>query len=172
MNQTKIDWGETLESHRRWLSTVIRSRLSDREAAADVMQEVALAAVRQSNPPSDPEKIAPWLYKIALRKVINHHRSKGRGKQLLENVLAKGEVRSCDREPPPGTWLLESETNASLAQGLEKLSPQDRQILLLKYTEGWGYEALAKHLGITVKTVEYRLLKARRALRAHLSGFE
>lgn len=172
MNQTKIDWGETLEFHRRWLSTVIRSRLSDHEAAADVMQEVALAVVRQANPPSDPEKIAPWLYKIALRKVINHHRSTGRGKRLLENVLAKGEVRSSDREPPPGSWLLESETNASLAKGLEKLSPQDRQILLLKYTEGWDYEALAKHLGITVKTVEYRLLKARRALRSQLSGFD
>jgi RNA polymerase sigma-70 factor (ECF subfamily) len=91
---------------------------------------------------------------------------------LLENVLAKGEVRSSDREPPPGSWLLESEVNASVAEGLKKLSPQDRQILLLKYTEGWGYEALAKHLGITVKTVEYRLLKARRALRSHLSGFD
>jgi RNA polymerase sigma-70 factor (ECF subfamily) len=40
--------------------------------------------------------------------------------------------------------------------------------LLLKYKEGWGYQELAEHLGITVKTVEYRLLKARRALRALL----
>lgn len=172
MNQTKIDWGTTLELHRGWLSTVIRSRLADRDAAADVMQEVALAAVRQANPPSDPEKIAPWLYRIALRKVINHHRAKGRGKQLVQGVIEKGEVRSSDREPAPGAWLLDQEDQASLASGLAKLSAQDRQILLLKYTEGWGYEALARHLGITVKTVEYRLLKARRALRAQLSAIE
>jgi RNA polymerase sigma-70 factor (ECF subfamily) len=136
------------------------------------MQEVALAAVRQANPPSDPEKIAPWLYRIALRKVINHHRAQGRGKQLVRGVIEKGEVRSNDREPAPGAWLLGQEDQASLASGLAKLSAQDRQILLLKYTEGWGYEALARHLGITVKTVEYRLLKARRALRAQLSAIE
>ena len=136
------------------------------------MQEVALAAVRQANPPSDPEKIAPWLYRIALRKVINHHRAKGRGKQLVQGVIEKGEVRSSDREPAPGAWLLGQEDQASIASGLAKLYAQDRQILLLKYTEGWGYEALARHLGITVKTVEYRLLTARRALRAQLSAIE
>jgi len=96
------------------------------------MQEVALAAVRQANPPSDPEKIAPWLYRIALRKVINHHRAQGRGKQLVRGVIEKGEVRSNDREPAPGAWLLGQEDQASLASGLAKLSAQDRQILLLK----------------------------------------
>jgi RNA polymerase sigma-70 factor (ECF subfamily) len=52
---------------------------------------------------------------------------------------------------------------------MEQLDPQDRQILLLKYTEGWGYQELADHLGISIKTVEYRLLKARKSLRAKLS---
>jgi len=43
---------------------------------------------------------------------------------------------------------------------------------MLKYTEGWGYQELSEHLGITVKTVEYRLVKARRALRAFLNAVE
>jgi RNA polymerase sigma-70 factor (ECF subfamily) len=51
---------------------------------------------------------------------------------------------------------------------LEKLKPPDREILLLKYTEKWSYEQLAEHLGVSVKTVEYRLLRARRAMRGHL----
>ncbi len=36
---------------------------------------------------------------------------------------------------------------------------------MLKYTEGWGYRELAEHLGTTVKTIEYRLLRARQELR-------
>jgi RNA polymerase sigma-70 factor (ECF subfamily) len=60
------------------------------------------------------------------------------------------------------------EDDSALGEAMKKLPSHDRQILLLKYTEGWGYQELAEHLGITVKTVEYRLLKARRALRALL----
>ena len=44
----------------------------------------------------------------------------------------------------------------------------DREILLLKYTEGWTYKQLAAHLGVKVKTVEHRLMKARRDLRRRL----
>jgi RNA polymerase sigma-70 factor (ECF subfamily) len=69
----------------------------------------------------------------------------------------------------PDSWLLRVETQASIQQGLARLNPQDRQLLLLKYTEDWGYEQLAQHLGVSVKTIEYRLLKARRALRSELS---
>jgi RNA polymerase sigma-70 factor (ECF subfamily) len=42
--------------------------------------------------------------------------------------------------------------------------------LLLKYTEGWSYEQLAQHLGVSIKTIEYRLLRARNALRTELMG--
>lgn len=163
-----IDWGEALESNRRWLATVIRSRLADPDAAEDVLQEVALAAIRQTSRPTDPAKVAPWLYRIALRKVINHHRVAGRRRRLLEGAIAAGKADEYSRESAPGEWMLRDETIGSVAEGLSRLDAQDRQLLLLKYTEGWGYQELADHLGISIKTVEYRLLKARRALRARV----
>lgn len=164
-----IDWAKALESHRSWLATVIRARLADRQAAEDVLQEVALAAIAQSSRPTDPAKVAPWLYRIALRKVINHHRATGRRRRLLDGAIASGRVKEHSSEPGPGDWLLKSENLANVAKVLQDLSPQDRQILLLKYTEGWGYQELAEHLGISIKTVEYRLLRARKALRRRLS---
>jgi len=167
-NQTNatIDWGMAWERNRRWLTTVIRSRLADREAAEDVLQEVALAAIGQRSRPTDPDKVAPWLYRVALRKVINHHRSTGRQRRLLEGAIRAGRGDETARDPEPGAWLLKTEVCSSVAEGLAKLEPQERQLLLLKYTEGWGYQELSDRLGISVKTVEYRLLKARRALRA------
>jgi RNA polymerase sigma-70 factor (ECF subfamily) len=66
--------------------------------------------------------------------------------------------------------LLQKEICTSIQEGLSKLDPQDRQLLLLKYTEGWSYEQLAQHLGVSIKTIEYRLLRARNALRTELSG--
>jgi RNA polymerase sigma-70 factor (ECF subfamily) len=164
----RIDWPEALETHRRWLSTVVHSRLADHQAAEDVLQEVALAAIVQNCKPVDPSKVAPWLYRIALRKVINHHRSTGRRKRLIHGAVQSGRGSEVSPAPTPGEWLMRLEDDSALGEAMKKLPSHDRQILLLKYTEGWGYQELAEHLGITVKTVEYRLLKAKRALRALL----
>jgi RNA polymerase sigma-70 factor (ECF subfamily) len=87
---------------------------------------------------------------------------------LLEGAIAAGKADEYSRESAPGEWMLRDETIGSVAEGLSRLDAQDRQLLLLKYTEGWGYHELADHLGISIKTVEYRLLKARRALRARV----
>ncbi len=163
-----IDWGAAFEAHRRWLATIVHARLADRQAAEDVLQEVALAAVSQKTRPTDPSKIAPWLYRIALRKVINHHRTTGRRKRLVNSVVEAGQGSEFSSELGPGEWLMKQESNSQVAEALEELSVQDREILLLKYTEGWGYQDLAERLGVSMKTVEYRLLKARKALRAKL----
>ncbi len=164
----QIDWGEAIEKNRRWLSTVVRSRLADREAAEDVLQEVALAAVSQANKPSDPTKIAPWLYRVALRKIVNHHRTTGRRKKLIDGAIGVGMGSEISSEETPGEWLMKQESNRQVAEAMRFLHEHDREILLLKYTEGWGYQELADRLGVSVKTIEYRLLKARRALRAKL----
>ena len=170
--KASIDWAEALEINQRWLATVVHARLADRQAAEDVLQEVALAAIRQTSKPTDPTKVAPWLYRIALRKVINHHRSAGRRRKLIEGAIARGRAVEQTAELAPGEWLMQVERKQSVKDVMHLLDPQDRQILMLKYTEGWGYQELSEHLGITVKTVEYRLLKARKALRALLNNVE
>ena len=168
-NPQPTDWATAFEAHRRWLSTIVYARLADPHAAADVLQEVALAAISQPNRPFSQDKIAPWLYRITLRKIVNHHRATGRRKRLLESLANQSNPIPPQDHLQPDSWLLRVEAQASIQQGLARLNPQDRQLLLLKYTEDWGYEQLAQHLGVSVKTIEYRLLKARRALRSELS---
>ena len=161
-----IDWAQALETNRRWLSTVIHARLADHQAAEDVLQEVALATVYQTSKPTDPAKVAPWLYRVALRKVINHHRSTGRRRKLIDGVISAGLAAENAGELAPGEWLMREEKLQSVAEAMKQIDSQERLILMLKYTEGWGYQELSEHLGISIKTVEYRLLKARKSLRA------
>ena len=58
----EIDWQAALAEHDRWLRTVIRARLGEPQAVDEVMQEVSLAAVKQSSPLSDPTKVASCPY--------------------------------------------------------------------------------------------------------------
>ncbi len=157
-----IDWTEELERNRPWMLKVLRSRVGDAHAADDLLQEVALAVLRQSSRPTQPGKVAPWLYRLTVRQAINFHR---RTKRRQWQPLGAEQEPAGEREASPLDWILANEEQTDVQRALARLKPRDREILLLKYTENWTYEELARHTGAKVKTIEYRLFKARQRLR-------
>ena len=166
----ELNWSTILAQHDRWLRTVVYSRLRDREAVDDVMQEVALAAVRQSAPIADVNKVAPWLYRLAVRQVLLYRRKMGRRRKLLDRYVTR--VHSTEEQygdTDPLNWLLARERRGMIRQALQKLSGRDAEILLLKYTEGWSYHQIANHLGVSHSAVEARLHRARQRLREELA---
>lgn len=181
-NQT-IDWPAELQQHQGWLKKVLRSRIGDGHAVEDVYQEVVVVVLRQlearkqnqndpnedrgrSTLPTDPQKVGPWLYRVAIRHAINFHRKQNRHSQA--KAVANLEVTSS--ETGPLEWMLNRESNENLQQALHQLADGQREILMLKYSENWNYQQLADHLGVSVRAVEHRLLKARKQLRTVLIG--
>ncbi len=160
------DWAAALSQHEAWLRTVVYARVGDAEDVEDVMQEVAMAAVAQKSPLRDPEKMAPWLYQLAVRQSLLHRRRCGRRRKLLSRYrsLDNGSTHEGD----PLEWLLRQERVDMVRQALFRLSDRDREILLLKYSEKWSYRELAGHLGISESAVESRLHRARARLRIQL----
>ena len=73
-----LDWSAILPAHERWLRGVITSRLHERQAVDEVMQEVALAAVAQRSPVLDPRRVIGWLYRLAVRQSLLYRRKAGR----------------------------------------------------------------------------------------------
>lgn len=160
-----IDWTAALQQHRPWLMKVLKCRVGDAHVAEDLLQNIALAVVKQTAKPDDPSKVAAWLYRLAVRQTINHHRKSHRRMQSLAAPDEQSERSSSN----PLEWILNLEKQGEVRKALQQLKPQDREILTLKYTENWSYNDLAQHLGVKVNTVEYRLMKARKKLRTLLS---
>ncbi len=161
------------QQHAPWLRTVVRNRLGEAQAVDDVMQEVALAIFRRTAPVSDHQKVAPWMYRIAVRQTLMYRRSAGRRRRLESDYADSADGRNGNGSTPdPLHWLLGQERTERIRAALARLPPLDRQLLLLKYTEGWNYQQLADHLGVTLHTIEYRLLRARRKLRHELARLE
>ncbi len=147
----------------------MRARLGDAHAAEDILQDLALIVLRQTDPPSDPAMVAPWLYRVVLRKVINYRRTLGRQRKLLDRYSEQiGEPICKSPNSHDDHWLMQSEQEQRVRSAISTLPEVDREILLLKYTENWSYRDLASHMGVSIKTIEYRLLRARNALRRHL----
>ena len=156
--------------HESWLRTVVRSRLNEPDAVEDVMQNIALAIVRHRSILNEINRIGAWLYQIAVRQVLMYRRTSGRRRKMHERLVHETADRS--RQDCPLQSLLAAEAQSSVQQALDELSEIDRQMLMLKYAEGWSYLELAEHLGVREDTIEYRLLKARKNLRRLLRRFE
>ncbi|MBI1899495.1 MAG: sigma-70 family RNA polymerase sigma factor [Planctomycetia bacterium] len=163
-----IDWEKALAQHGRWLRTVVVARLGEPQAADEVMQEVALAAVRQSAPIADPAKVAPWLYRLAVRQALLYRRKMGRTRRLADRFAHRGLHETARAADDPLVWLLADEERAMVRSALKRLPRRDVEILLLKYSESWSYHQIAAHLGIGHSAVEARLHRARKRLRDEL----
>jgi RNA polymerase sigma factor (sigma-70 family) len=156
--------------HENWLRTVVRSRLNEADAVEDVMQNIALAIVRHRGVLAEVNRVGAWLYQIAVRQVLMYRRASGRRRRMQDRVSAEGALLK--EQESPLQSLLAMEARVTVEQALEALPELDRQILLLKYSEGWSYRELAEHLGVQEDTIEYRLLKARKSLRRLLQSYE
>ena len=167
-----FDWAEALVRHDRWLRTVVASRLGERQAVDEVLQEVSLAAVA-GKAVVDLSTVAGWLYRLAIHKTLMYRRTSGRRHKLngryAERVRLDGGNGGSTRNDPLG-WLLLDERTALIRRALGQLPPRDAEILLLKYTENWSVRDLAAHLGQTEAAIESRLHRARAKLRQALTA--
>jgi RNA polymerase sigma factor (sigma-70 family) len=167
---SRIDWSAVLAEHGRWLRTVVLARVGEPAAVDDVLQEVALAAVDKGHQLRDRERVAPWLYRLAVVAALQYRRRQGRRRKLVDRFTALRPPTDSDtRETDPLDWLLADERKAMVRQALTRLPKRDAEILLLKYTEDWSYRELSEHLGISTSAVEARLHRARQKMRHALA---
>lgn len=159
--------------HERWLRTVIFARTGESEAVEEVLQEVAVALVDSQTRPSRIDRLAPWLYRVAVKQALLYRRKSGRRERLVRSYGERKQISKHDlREADPLEWMLANERRNLVQLSLERMTPKDREILLLKYTEDWNYRDLSEHLGVTVAAVESRLHRARERLREELSRLQ
>jgi RNA polymerase sigma-70 factor (ECF subfamily) len=169
----KIDWQAALAEHDRWLRTVVAARLGEAGAVDEVMQEVALAAIRQKAPISDASKVAPWLYRLAVMQTLMYRRKTGRRRKLTQRYADRFQPTERDtRVAEPLDWMLADERQALVRKALAGIPKRDAEILLLKYTEDWNYKQIATHMGISESAVEARLHRARKRMRGELTAQE
>lgn len=169
----KIDWQSVLLEHQRWLWTIVYARVGEPQAVEEVLQEVALAAVKQSAPIEDESKVAPWLYRVAIRQSLLYRRKMGRMRKLKDRYADREQPTELDKKQhSPLDWLLADERKDLIRKAMDGLKEKDREILLLKYTENWNYNQIADHLGVSHSAVEARLHRARARLRSELRSLQ
>ena len=163
-----------LAEHDRWLRTVVLARVGERAAVDEVMQEVALAALRQQAPLVDASKAGSLALSRGAHAVAAVSPQAGTTAET-GHALCRASSPDAARHPHSSTrsngcWPTSG--RSLVRQAIARLPRREVEILLLKYTENWSYEQLAQRLGVSESAVESRLHRARARLRQELAALE
>jgi RNA polymerase sigma-70 factor (ECF subfamily) len=136
------------------------ARGSEHEAR-EALQETLLRVARHARAFDDEEGFWSWLKAVARNAARDAGRKRTRYRALLESFST---VARADAAVTPATG--DGRLTALLGECLAEFDAEDRALLEGKYLHGLTIAELAQRTGLTAKTVESRLLRARRALRA------
>lgn len=131
-------------------------RIVGHEDARELTQEVFLRVHRAEAPETSEGGRRAWLFRIARNVALNHVRDDRRRGETVE-------LTTDPALPPTQTLAL------ALRQALERLSPTDRDVFLMREVAGLSYDEISFACQLTSDAVRSRLHRARQQLRSALS---
>ena len=141
---------------------------SNREDAMEIAQEAFLSAWRGLPFFREESSFATWLYRLTSNAAIDFLRRDKRsvtGPSLDDD---ESFTQAPDPAPSPHRRAEQQELREALSQGLATLTPEHRQVLLLRELQGMSYEEIAQALDLDLGTVKSRIARAREKLRKYL----
>ena len=148
----------------------------DRAAADDLLQQTCYVAVRRPRHiPPDDGVCEAWLRGIARNLIRQHWRrsKRRRGQVRLEDAQVSRQLaEDMESRPLPDESLIKAESIQQLLLAVTSLPADVQQLVFAFYFEGRSYAGIAEELGMTAKSVETRLYRARGRLRAILRDIE
>jgi RNA polymerase sigma-70 factor (ECF subfamily) len=123
----------------------------------DLAQEIWVAIFRGLPTLLDVTKFRPWAFRIARDRIYREFRRRKLPFIAMQEMDVEGFAEISDPEP-----TVEPE---ELQHCLAALSPEHREVLVLRFFEEMDYEEIARVTGSTLGTVRSRIHYAKRALR-------
>lgn len=145
---------QLLIEHRGAVERYVRYRISSKSDADDVLQEVYISAFRRFEQLRKAESFKPWILSIARNKCVDFMRSRPDElafDELPENAIAQSRFGLIG--------------DSAVAETLDMLSFNDKQILELCYYSGLKQTEIAQKLRIPLGTVKSRLNTAKKNFR-------
>lgn len=151
------------EAYHRQVYAYFRRR-TDLPGAQDCAAETFLLAWRRLDRVPEGEAALPWLYAAARRVLANHNRTSRRFARLVGRLVGQ----TAPDPPRPETVVLRHEAEQEVRDGLDRLRPDDRELLRLAFWEEVPREQLAGLCRCTPHALSQRIQRAEARLARHL----
>ncbi|MGH9567397.1 MAG: sigma-70 family RNA polymerase sigma factor [Candidatus Angelobacter sp.] len=154
---------DPLYNFARWLG-------SDADEARDLVQETFAKALKGLESFQPGTNFRAWMFRI-LRNTFLTSRT-GLERRTTEQEAAQGFEDSVATHETPELSLMRHADVEMVQQGIAKLPPVFREVLLLADMEEMKYQEIATALDVPIGTVMSRLARARGQLRQLIVGAE
>lgn len=164
-------FGGLMQAHQDKIYTLCYRMTGNAEDAADLTQEVFLSAWRSLSRFQEQSSFGTWIYRMATNASIDFLRREKRRQVLSMTMEEDSEERQAqvpDERYSPHRLLEQKEARQAVADALAALSPEHRQVLVLREMEGLSYQEIGQLLDLEEGTVKSRIARARLALRDFL----
>jgi RNA polymerase sigma-70 factor (ECF subfamily) len=149
------------ETHRDRVYSIALRYSGDAAEAMDIAQETFLKLLSSIQEFRGDASFESWLYRIVVNRCLDHQR---RGRKLMPFI---GDL--LDAAESALSKLLRAEVENDVQSIVGKLPPEQRIVVVLRYTEGLSYEEIAEILNCSKGTVASRLNRAHSVLERRLS---
>ena len=153
-----------LDRFERPLLAFARHHSGDVETARDAVQDTFLRYFK-SPPASDLESLAPWLFTVCRRLIIDHQRKHHRIVPMNTAAALSFDQTIDESVSSPAAVLEEKEDTLRLRGLLKSLPDRQRELVRLKFEAGLTYRDIAAATGLTVSNVGTLLHHAVQTLR-------
>jgi RNA polymerase sigma-70 factor (ECF subfamily) len=168
-------YDELVTRHRGRIFAMIRNMIHQEADAWDLSQEVFIKAWNALPKFEAKARFSTWLYRIAHNVVYDFVRKRKieSAGELNDEIFERERIDSASFTTPsggesPDDSMAHGELRVKIQIALDKLSPEHREVVLLKDVQGLSYKEIADVMSSTLGTVMSRLFYARQKLQALL----
>jgi RNA polymerase sigma-70 factor, ECF subfamily len=139
--------------------------LGSADAAEDAVQDAFIRAFDRLEQCREPDNFAGWFFLILRNRCLAERRRGGRvvaqDPAVLDALPGGDGVQAA---------LERREDTAAIQRALLDLTPEQREVFVLKHVEGWSYDEIAARTGARVPALKMRMHRAYDALRKRLGA--
>ncbi|PTX95670.1 sigma-70 family RNA polymerase sigma factor [Opitutus sp. ER46] len=139
--------------------------LNDRERAQDVVQDTFVRFMSQP-----AETVAghatEWLFTVCRNRALDVLRKEGRMKRFEEGQVE----RVTAHEPRPGRALEDAETQETILRLIDRLPPNQQEVIRLKFQNGFSYQEIARITELSIGNVGFLIHTAVARLRTEFAA--
>jgi RNA polymerase sigma-70 factor, ECF subfamily len=167
-------FNDLVTRYRNRVFTVIYGMVRNEQEAWDLAQKSFLKAWRSIHRFKGQSSFYTWLYRIVTNVTIDALRRKGmHGEVEFDDQIALGHVDPASRTTPsaaplPHSRLDQKEIRQRIDEAIDKLSPGQRAVIVMREMEDLSYHEIAEILDCSIGTVMSRLFYARKKLQTLL----
>jgi RNA polymerase sigma-70 factor (ECF subfamily) len=161
-------WRQLVVKHTPLVYRVAYRILKDKPAAEDAAQEVFMAVHRSITQHDPTRPLGPWLARITYNECLKRL---AKSKRIAAREVPDEAVSSNHRDLgiSPEEMVGQQQVSETVDAALDRLSAQDRGMIVMRYREGFTDTEIAQAVSMPVGTVKTRLHRARARLKRYLA---